>query len=501
MRKLFLNYIYRIAGMTAFLAIVTTGSAEIAKASVKNALSTDKTENLIISDKQQFIFKDKSLSGDVTAMLNKGDAAYIISENDNYYYVKSGKYKGYIEKDYVLVKEEALSFADKNNDHTATATADTLFLYEKKDKNSTILSVFGKGNPFNVIRKDNDWYYINTETDIKGYVPENMVDISIDFTYAKEPDLDIYANLYPEKVLSTYESDEAYDIDQNDNLSLDDDLDVDYEDCQLGNQIVEYARQFIGNKYVYGGTSLTNGIDCSGFVMRIYEKFGINLPRTSGEQSNRGALISKKIDESIMKPGDLIFFANNNGSGTVHHVAMYAGNGKVIHASNSKPYPVGGIKESDVHYNDKEVVCVRRLIPNDTMINRKIGHTVSAYSEEDIAILERIVEAEAGDQGVEGMIYVADVILNRVYSKDFPNTIRDVVFAPGQFSPVSNGRYDSVTISAESKRAVQYATTHSDTSQGALYFMYRAAANPKNVTWFDTALTFLFKYKDHEFFK
>lgn len=495
MRKLFLNYIYRIAGMTAFLAIVTTGSAEIAKASV----NTHKTENLIISDKQQFIFKDKSLAGDVTAMLNKGDAAYIISENDNYYYVKSGKYKGYIEKDHVLIKEEAISFADKNNDHTATATADTLFLYEKKDKNSTILSVFGKGNPFNVIRKDNDWYYINTETDIKGYVPENMVDISIDFTYAKEPDLDVYANLYPEKVLSTYESDEAYDMDQNDNIT--DDLDTSYEYSQLGNQVVEYARQFIGNKYVYGGTSLTGGIDCSGFVMRIYEKFGINLPRTSGEQSTRGALVCKKIDESVMNPGDLIFFANNKGSGSVHHVAMYAGNGKVVHASNSNPYPVGGIKESDVHYNDEEVVCVRRVIPNDTMINRTIGHKVSDYSEEDISILERIVEAEAGDQGVEGMIYVADVILNRVSSKKFPNTIHDVVFAPGQFSPISNGRYDSVTISADAKKAVSYATTHSDTSQGALYFMYRAAANPKNITWFDTALEFLFKYKDHEFFK
>lgn len=124
--------------------------------------------------------------------------------------------------------------------------------------------------------------------------------------------------------------------------------------------------------------------------------------------------------------------------------------------------------------------------------------------QEERQILERIVEAEAGDQDLEGRILVANVILNRVHSKHFPDTIKGVVFANRagryQFSPVSNGRYYRVTVSDKTKRAVKQALAGKDISKGALYFMCRSASDPKNVAWFDRDLTKVAQHGCHEFF-
>ncbi|MDO4555666.1 MAG: C40 family peptidase [Lachnospiraceae bacterium] len=117
----------------------------------------------------------------------------------------------------------------------------------------------------------------------------------------------------------------------------------------LRKSMVSYAKKFLGNRYVYGGTSLTKGTDCSGYTMRIYQKFGYSIPRTSRSQASA----SKKISSANKKPGDLIFY----GSGKrVSHVAMYIGNGKVIHASNRKD----GIKISQWNY--RKYIKIGRFI-------------------------------------------------------------------------------------------------------------------------------------------
>ena len=104
---------------------------------------------------------------------------------------------------------------------------------------------------------------------------------------------------------------------------------------------------YIGNKYVYGGTSLTNGIDCSGFVQQIHKKFGISTPRTSGAIRGGG----KSVSYADRMPGDVICYSG--------HVGIYIGNNKIVHASNSAPYPKGGIKiTSPANY--RTVLAVRR---------------------------------------------------------------------------------------------------------------------------------------------
>ena len=104
--------------------------------------------------------------------------------------------------------------------------------------------------------------------------------------------------------------------------------------------LINYALQFIGNPYVWGGTSLTNGADCSGFTQSVLRNFGISVPRVSREQANTG----KGIKSSDMRPGDLIFYTNSKG--TINHVAMYIGNGQIVHAASRR----SGIKISTWNY-------------------------------------------------------------------------------------------------------------------------------------------------------
>lgn len=116
----------------------------------------------------------------------------------------------------------------------------------------------------------------------------------------------------------------------------------------LGKKVAKYACQYIGNPYVYGGTSLTTGADCSGFVYRVYKDFGYDLPRTSLEQRSAG----KDVGIISAQPGDIVCYDG--------HVGIYIGAGKIVHASNSQPYPRGGIKISNMDY--RPILAVRRVI-------------------------------------------------------------------------------------------------------------------------------------------
>lgn len=144
----------------------------------------------------------------------------------------------------------------------------------------------------------------------------------------------------------------------------------------------------------------------------------------------------------------------------------------------------------------------RAQIQEAARIKRCCGVSVSAS---DRVILERIVEAEAGGEDHKGKVLVANVVLNRVKSKSFPSTVSEVVFAHSgstyQFSPIYDGRYYTVSVSDDTKKAVKDALNGVDPSQGALYFMERAYADSDNASWFDRCLTRLFGYHCHEFYK
>ena len=130
-----------------------------------------------------------------------------------------------------------------------------------------------------------------------------------------------------------------------------------------GAQIVNFALQYVGNPYVYGGVSLTNGADCSGFVQTVFSNFNIKLLRVANDQmygptssqiKNQGYKKAVVVDMSSIQPGDLLFYGSvdsSTGKAYASHVAIYMGNGEIVHASNSQPYPAGGIKVSNYDYN------------------------------------------------------------------------------------------------------------------------------------------------------
>ena len=181
----------------------------------------------------------------------------------------------------------------------------------------------------------------------------------------------------------------------------------------LRKEIVDYAKKFIGNPYVYGGTDLVNGADCSGFTMRIYEHFDITIPRVAADQYKA----AEKIQKTDLLPGDLVFYTD--GTGYISHVSMYIGNNQVIHASNSAPYPKGGIKISDMSYRTPSGYG-RYLKTN--------------YSNQDLKYMAACIAAEALSNSPEGQYAVGYVVMNRVNSKDFGSTVKEVVTAKNQFN-------------------------------------------------------------------
>lgn len=149
---------------------------------------------------------------------------------------------------------------------------------------------------------------------------------------------------------------------------------------------------------------------------------------------------------------------------------------------------------------------VQAVSSGQRIIDYEVVEKTWAYelSEEDYQVLLRIVEAEAGGEDIEGKMLVAGVVLNRVENEDFPDTVKEVVFqrenGTAQFSPVYSGRYDRVSISEETKEAVERVLGGEDITGGALYFAARKYADSNKMRWFDEHLTYLFSHGGHEFF-
>lgn len=133
-----------------------------------------------------------------------------------------------------------------------------------------------------------------------------------------------------------------------------------------------------------------------------------------------------------------------------------------------------------------------------------LAENPTLMSDEDYDTLLRIVEAEAGSEDIKGRVLVANVIMNRVKSEDFPNTVTEVVWDNSdgvpQFSPTYDGRINEVAVSDETREAVKQALKGTDYSEGALFFIQKSAAEEHNVKWFEKDLKRLFKYGVHEFY-
>lgn len=162
-------------------------------------------------------------------------------------------------------------------------------------------------------------------------------------------------------------------------------------------------------------------------------------------------------------------------------------------------------KEAETSTEVKEAVKPQEKVPSALALQYNAGYVALNLSDEQLAVLERIVEAEAGDEDAYGKILVANVVLNRVLNEEFPDTIKEVVFQNNgktyQFSPVrKGGRYYTVKVFKHTKAAVARALKGEDYSDGALYFFARRYTSQKKANWFDTSLKKIVEYGCHEFF-
>ncbi|MBR3806908.1 MAG: C40 family peptidase [Lachnospiraceae bacterium] len=260
------------------------------------------------------IRKEPGTSGKLVGKLPKNAACEILDEEDGWVHIISGEVEGYVSGEYLLTGMEAVVKARELVQKKAKVTCDSLKVREEASTEAEVIMTVAKGEKLDVLEEDGEWVKVDLDGQ-EVYVFGEYVEVSEDLDTA----LTITEVLYGEGV-----------------------SDVRVELC-------EYAKQFVGNPYVWGGTSLTKGADCSGFVLSVFAKFGVTLPHYSVSQSQEG---TKVAIEDVL-PGDLIFYSNGK---QINHVAIYIGNGQVIHASSPKT----GIKISK--YNYRTPVKARRIL-------------------------------------------------------------------------------------------------------------------------------------------
>lgn len=304
-----------IAGLPLSLNTYYENTKE--KVAKENETSADdkEYENIGIAkvDRYLNIRKEPSTDGKIVGKLPNNGGCYIYSVKDGWAKIKSGSIKGYVSTEYLITGDKVPALAKKVGRLVATVNDGPTNVRVDTNTECKILTSVPKDAELEVLNNsDKAWVEVTIDDEV-GYVHQDLVTVSYQL----------------KKAISYSES----------------------SGSSVRGQMVAYAKEFLGNRYEFGGTSLLHGIDCSAFTMKIYQKFGYNITRTSRSQAAKG----KNINVHDVRPGDLVFYANN---GYIYHVAMYIGGGQVIHASS----PSTGIIISNLSYRS---ICKAVRFIND----------------------------------------------------------------------------------------------------------------------------------------
>ncbi len=291
------------------------------------AMAINQYNNLLISKVSNYLNirsspKDEGNANIIGKLPGKA-AGEILETEDGWYKIHSGNITGYVSADsqYTATGQEAIDLAMGSASLMAIVNTDKLNVRTSPSTDASIWTQISKEERYSVVQQLDGWVQIELDSGDE--------DESTDGAYISTRDNNVEVR---------YALTEAIKFSPLEELAN--------QQASRRNQIVNFAIKYVGNRYVWGGTSLTNGADCSGFVQSVMKNFGISLPRTSREQ----AKVGRAIKSSEMRPGDLIFYANS--SGTVNHVAMYIGNGQFVHAASSK----SGIKISTWNYRTPKTI-------------------------------------------------------------------------------------------------------------------------------------------------
>ena len=330
---------------------------------------------------------------DVVGIIGNNGVATVVSKGKEWTHIVSGNCEGYISNDFLLFGDDAGAYAETNCTKQARIATETLNVREQADVNSDCLTQVGENQVFDILSQDDKWIQIALDDENSGYVSADYVEYTYSFDTAKTME-EIQAQIEAERAEeeaqaeqdaaadqssddstqddgtgddglntddgSDYSDDTQYPGDSSDtdgsqdsaddsSDSSDDSSQVAAPSGQTGIDLANFATQFVGNPYVYGGSSLTDGADCSGFVMAVYAQFGYSLPHSAGAQSGYGT----RVDTSSLEPGDVLFYGYN---GSIEHCAIYIGDGMIVHASTEET----GIKISSAFYDTP--MCAVRIL-------------------------------------------------------------------------------------------------------------------------------------------
>ncbi len=257
-----------------------------------------------------------------------GGCEILEGSKDGWTKIKSGKVTGYVKSEFLITGSEATQLAKKVGSYVATANTSGLNVRTLPSTDAPLIDQVAKGEELIVLDSK-----VFTDDEAHG----KWVKVSLDSEDSADGTVAYVAKEY---VDLSFELSKAVTI----------------EELQYGTgvssvrvNLINLAKNYLGDRYVWGGTTLGVGVDCSGYVQALYRKMGIYIPRDSRSQARGGTTIST----NNLKPGDLVFYGS---SSYINHVAMYIGNGQVIHASNRRD----GIKISNMRYRTP-VKCARYI--------------------------------------------------------------------------------------------------------------------------------------------
>ena len=292
-----------------------------------------------------------SEDGEILGKLYDKSVGEFIEEDNGWYKITSGSVTGYVKAEYCATGDDAVALAKEVGNRIATVTTTTLKVREEPSLDATVLGLVPIQDQLLVTEELDNWVKVNIEEG-DGYVSLDYVTLSTEFVKAesREEEEARLAREEAERKAALEAARKAEEKNrkttQSESSSTTSEAPVVYTTggSELGQSVASYACQFVGNPYVYGGTSLTNGADCSGFVMSVYANFGVSLPHSSSGDRSVGTAVDGLANA---QPGDIICYSG--------HVAIYIGNGQIVHASTAKT----GIKISDVNY--RTPLGVRRI--------------------------------------------------------------------------------------------------------------------------------------------
>jgi len=270
--------------------------------------------------------KEPNLSSKVLLQLEKGTHVVVTGSEGDWYKAEYNDVTGWIHSDYIEVKEKSIG--------TGVVTGSVVNVRSKPSTESEVLTKFEKGTKVEVFERSGDWYRVKLGDDRYGWMCSEYVVLRQE-SVSRGDTVD--------RQSAASESENKAEKSQDNESAAD-------SSAELRQKIVEYAKTLIGVRYKYGGTT-TKGFDCSGFVKYVYNHFGINIARTSAEQSTGG----KAVKKADLQPGDLVFFdtVEDGKLNDISHVGIYIGDGKFIHASTYQKKAVTIESLSSTYYSKR----------------------------------------------------------------------------------------------------------------------------------------------------